>query len=203
MRLIIARHGETNHNRKDLIQGFGTRLSALGIKQAELLAKRLLKEDISIVYSSDMTRAKQTLKPFLQKKKVKVVFDKDLREMNFGVFKDKSSKHFKNWADKNKKSIFEVKPMKGESFVDVRKRAKRFLDKLLAKEKGNVFIMTHGMTKRALLMNLFKRNDVDYYLKLRELSKNTALTILDIKNNGKHKIIHLYSINHLGELNGN
>jgi len=202
MKLIIVRHGETTHNRDGITQGqLDTQLTKLGKKQAEKLAKRLINEEIDIIYSSDLKRCKDTLGPFLKLKKIPVHYTKDLREVSFGVFQERPFSEFAEWIDSRKEHRFDKRPEEGESFNDVRKRVKRFLDVMLKKEKGKgVLVMTHGMTKRALLMKLFKRDDEKYYDELKELSKNTALTILNLRDDNNHKVEYLYSIEHLEDL---
>ena len=97
---------------------------------------------------------------------------------------------------------FDIRPEEGESFNDVRKRIKEFIGAMLEKEKGRkVLVMTHGATKRALLMELFNRDDEGYHDELMQLSKNTAVTILNLRDDGKHHVESLYSVEHLEDLN--
>lgn len=56
MRLVFIRHGEPDYENDCLTE--------LGKEQAEKVSVRLLKENIDVVYSSDMGRAKQTADPF-------------------------------------------------------------------------------------------------------------------------------------------
>lgn len=202
MKLIIVRHGETTHNRDGVSQGQAdTMLTELGKKQAQCLAERLVNEKIDTIYSSDLKRCKDTLKPFLKLKKMKVNYTADLREINMGVFQEKPMTEYVEWKKSRKEKWDKIKPANGESFVDVRFRIKKIIDYILEEEKGKiVLIMTHGKAKRAILMNLLNRNDEAYHDELRELSKNTAVTILNIKDSGKHEVESLYSVDHLEDL---
>ena len=58
MHLIAVRHGESEDNREHVHQGWRSRLTPLGKRQAELLAQRLAKEEINIVYASDSTASR-------------------------------------------------------------------------------------------------------------------------------------------------
>ena len=63
MRLILTRHGETEDNVKEILQGqAGGKLTAKGIEQAKKLALRLKKEKIDKIYVSDLKRAVDTAK---------------------------------------------------------------------------------------------------------------------------------------------
>lgn len=62
-RLLLLRHGETVWNRERIVQGISDEvgLNELGIKQAELLARRLREEEgIKYLYSSPLLRARET-----------------------------------------------------------------------------------------------------------------------------------------------
>ena len=60
--LFLVRHGETDYNRKGIVQGRGvdTPLNEKGLQQAQALARRMTDEAIDAVHSSPLTRALQT-----------------------------------------------------------------------------------------------------------------------------------------------
>ena len=61
MRIILTRHGETEENKKGIMQGhMPGNLSVEGINQAKKLGLRLKDENVSAVYSSDLKRAVDT-----------------------------------------------------------------------------------------------------------------------------------------------
>jgi len=203
MRLIIVRHAQTTHNKNNITQGqLDTYLTDLGKKQAEMLAERLSKEEIDVIYSSDLKRCRDTLAPFLKQKNIPVHYTSALREVSFGIFEERPWQEFLDWRDEVRGHRFDIRPEEGESFNDVRKRIKEILGAMLEKEKGRkVLVMTHGATKRALLMELFNRDDEGYHDELMQLSKNTAVTILNLRDDGKHHVESLYSVEHLEDLN--
>lgn len=58
LRILLIRHGETDHNVKGIIQGqLDTPLNALGRIQASLLGKALGSEKIDDIYASPLQRA--------------------------------------------------------------------------------------------------------------------------------------------------
>ncbi|NCN99113.1 hypothetical protein COU62_00465 [Candidatus Pacearchaeota archaeon CG10_big_fil_rev_8_21_14_0_10_35_219] len=203
MRLIIVRHAQTTLNRDGIIQGVSSGdLTDKGKKQAELLAKRLMKEKVDVVYSSDYKRCKDTLNPFLKMKKVPVHFVEELRERNYGIMDGKSGEEYDKWKQDKDWTNFDFRMSGGESYNDVLKRVKKFLDVLLKKENGKtVLIMAHGGTKRAILMNLFEEKNRDYYKKTSgQISKNTAMTIIGLEKKGGWKADSWYSVEHLEDL---
>lgn len=70
MRLILVRHGEPDYE-KDC-------LTELGHKQAEIVAKRLLEENIQKIYCSPLGRAQQTAQPFAKLSGIETIHTLDL-----------------------------------------------------------------------------------------------------------------------------
>ncbi len=86
-RLILIRHGETAWNRATRIQGHtDIPLSALGLAQAERLAEALADEPLAAIYSSDLSRARQTAEALAGTRDLPIRFDTALRERAFGRF---------------------------------------------------------------------------------------------------------------------
>lgn len=86
-RLILIRHGETAWNRATRIQGHtDIPLSPLGLAQAERLAEALADEPLAAIYSSDLSRARQTAEALARVQDLPVRLDAGLRERAFGRF---------------------------------------------------------------------------------------------------------------------
>ena len=87
-RIILVRHGESEANLNRILAGqLDFPLTELGVYQAELAAKYILKhEKIDAVYSSDLRRAVNTAKPLADALGLPINTDKRLREFNSGVF---------------------------------------------------------------------------------------------------------------------
>lgn len=86
-RLILIRHGETTWNRAARIQGHtDIPLSPLGLAQAERLAEALADEPLAAIYSSDLSRARQTAEALARVQGLPIRFDAALRERAFGRF---------------------------------------------------------------------------------------------------------------------
>ncbi|WP_414710039.1 histidine phosphatase family protein [Roseateles sp.] len=86
-RVILIRHGETAWNRATRIQGHtDIPLSPLGLAQAAKLAEALAEEPLAAIYSSDLSRARQTAEALAGAQGLPVLFDTALRERAFGRF---------------------------------------------------------------------------------------------------------------------
>lgn len=91
LRILIIRHGETDHNVEGIIQGqLDTDLNEMGRKQAYLVAQSLANEHIDEVYSSPLKRAKDTAKAIVDQHpnrkydRMQFWYDKRLKERGFG-----------------------------------------------------------------------------------------------------------------------
>ena len=86
-RLCIVRHGETAWNAEHRVQGqLDVPLNAIGHAQALAASKVLAIEKFSAIYSSDLSRARQTAEPTASRLAMKVFLDPDLRERHYGIF---------------------------------------------------------------------------------------------------------------------
>lgn len=91
LRILIIRHGETDHNVQGIIQGqLDTDLNEIGKKQAFFVAKSLANEHIDEVYSSPLKRARDTAKAIVEQNpnrkydRMAFWYDKRLKERGFG-----------------------------------------------------------------------------------------------------------------------
>jgi len=86
-RLCIVRHGETAWNAEHRVQGqLDVPLNAIGQAQALAASRVLSQEKFDVIYSSDLTRARQTAEPAAGRLALKILFEKDLRERHYGIF---------------------------------------------------------------------------------------------------------------------
>src|SRR5690242_490228 len=87
LRVLIARHGETEWNLSRRFQGhLDSPLTKRGREQAQRLATRLTAESIAAVYSSDLGRALQTATPVAAGLGLEVLTSPFLREIDCGAW---------------------------------------------------------------------------------------------------------------------
>jgi probable phosphoglycerate mutase len=86
-RLVVIRHGETDWNVGQRIQGqLDIGLNATGRRQAERLAEALAGEALAAIYASDLSRAADTARAVAAATGAPLTLDAALRERAFGVF---------------------------------------------------------------------------------------------------------------------
>lgn len=86
-KLIVIRHAETTWNRDKRMQGTtDTPLSDVGRAQAQALGRRLAGRDFSALYSSDLSRARDTARAIAEHTGRELVIDPRLQERRFGIF---------------------------------------------------------------------------------------------------------------------
>ena len=85
VRLLLIRHGETDHNAGQLALGqFDVPLNERGRRQAQALAEALGSDDIAAVYSSPLQRAVATATPLADALGLEVQIEPGLIEMDVG-----------------------------------------------------------------------------------------------------------------------
>lgn len=156
--IYLFRHGETTYNRDKIFTGFhNPGLTKRGIKQAEIIARKLKNKQFSLAYHTRLKRSKQTLKIVLKYHPECKKFKEDNRiiERNYGklngtTHEDYIKKYGKEAFNKIHRNFY-ARPPKGENFADVEKRVSKFikdLTKLMKKDKVNVAISAHGNSIR-------------------------------------------------------
>lgn len=127
----ILRHGEAVSNIKGFVSSWPEKidnpLTEIGVEQAKKVTQMILLENIDLIFSSDVSRAKQTAEIIAEQLGKKVEFDKRLREIDFGTFNSKPIADFIGHFDSQEKRIKEKVPH-GESYEDILKRVKSFIE---------------------------------------------------------------------------
>ena len=199
MKLILIRHGLT----EDAIRGIGQRsiskLSRKGVLQSKKLAKRLKKEKIDLIFSSDYKRAIQTAKEIGKFHKAKIIKKKELREFSIHKFQGKPYDEFDFDYDKLLRHYF-IKPNKktprGESFNSFKKRTRRFYNYLHNEyHDKTIVVVTHGHVITLILSILLKKPKS--FLKTEQ--HNTGLNLIEFDEDKKHKIHLINDTSHLDE----
>lgn len=197
MRLYILRHGETDWNKKRLVQGSADiPLNEYGRYLARETAKGFRDIPIDIVYTSPLKRAKETAELVLAGKQYKLIEEPRIQEMNFGEYEGlcfgginkvpESAGFNKLFTD-----IENYVPAKGgESVLEILNRTGEFLDELFQNQDiqdKNILLSTHGAAMTALMNNIKQNLEVQNYW-CEQVPPNCAVTIVDVKD-GSPKIL--------------
>ncbi|MCH8741781.1 histidine phosphatase family protein [Patescibacteria group bacterium] len=147
---FILRHGQTTQQIKRAEFTYNwpdkppVRLTKKGEEQIKIAAKKLKKERINLIYSSDIFRTKQSAGIIARELGLKIHFDKRLRDINLGVYHGGPKEAlYKSFPDPRKR--FYQRPKKGESWSDCRGRMLSFLRQVDKKYKNKrILIISHG-----------------------------------------------------------
>lgn len=156
MIFYFVRHGETEWNKKKIIQGHqDSPLTLKGKASAEKLGKILRNKNVEIIYTSDLGRCLQVAEIINKYLKVKLVKTSKLRERNFGDLNGKPEEEIKRKLDLSNPN---KEAPNGESFNQLKSRIINFI-KSLSKEKfRTVLLVTHDGPVRAILSEYYKVN---------------------------------------------
>lgn len=151
------RHGQTSWNQEGKYQGHSDiSLNERGIKQGNLVAKRLANEKISAIYSSDLLRAQQTAEAIAEYHGLSVITKPEFREINFGIWEGLTYQEImEDWSEiltAMYSKPGEIGPPQGESFQVVKQRVTRSLQECIAEhQEQTIVLVSHGGTMRVLL----------------------------------------------------
>ena len=155
-KLILLRHGESLANAEHIYIGHADwDLSALGKKQADIIADFLKDEKVDYIYSSDLIRAYNTALPSAKLRGMEIIKSTALREIDLGVWqgmkveeiKEKWDKEFKlGWVE----GFGTFCPPGGESIPHLAERIKEEVTRIAKKHYGKtVIIACHAAAIRA------------------------------------------------------
>ena len=152
-RIIITYfvHGTTRDNEQGISSGWkDVELSKLGIKQSVELKDQIRDKKFDVVFCSDLKRAVDSTN--LSFKGIfPIIIDQRLRECNYGDLNGASTTAIDGLGD----SIIETPFPRGESYKDVEKRVRSFLDDLKKRYAGkqsmiHISIVGHKAPQLAL-----------------------------------------------------
>ena len=148
--VILIRHGETEWNLSGRWQGHAdSPLSNRGIKQAEALGKRMLKEKLDLFYSSDLERARHTSLLVGGPSSWHAEFKESLRERDLGVLEGLTTDEMlvnypqEYHSFRNDGPDYQIPG--GESFRQFYDRCSRALEDVAINNLGKkIGLVTHG-----------------------------------------------------------
>lgn len=187
--LFLIRHGETEWNRLNRIQGHSDiPLSETGVRQAEKLANYLAQQPISSLYSSDLKRAVETARPLGKARGVSVQLLPELRERSFGKLEGCDSFEVRDTIRKMGEMSYGVEP-----YSQVQQRAYQCLTQLADKHLGETIgVVSHGGLILAFLRQIMDEEQGESLPRI----SNTGVSILHYEPS-QWQIIALNDTSHL------
>jgi broad specificity phosphatase PhoE len=193
MKVILARHGNTDANNAAVHQSPETPLSKEGVLQSKALAKKLTGVDIDYIISSPYTRARQTAEIISRELKKPIEYDDALAEVirpkefigrrtdNPEVEKilKEMEKHAKNpeWRYPG-----------SENLNDFIVRVGGFVKRLEGMDYGTILIVTHSAVIKTIITVCMLGHDIDMenYSRILDFlhTKNTGVSELRYDDSG-------------------
>ncbi len=158
-KIILVRHGETDHNARRIMQGhLDIPLNKNGIEQAERTGIVLKKEKIDIFFSSDLKRALVTAQKTVAYHNKLITITTLLRERDFGTLEgiafDELTKIIPTFLLEKNFAVPEYLKSKYKIETDkrIKMRAAEFVARTKKHKNKNIAIFSHGSFIRQLLM---------------------------------------------------
>lgn len=156
----IVRHGETEYNVKDIIQGHSdSPLTKKGVEEIKHIARKLKGIKFDYVFSSDLLRARRSAEIIALEHKLEVQTTKLLRERHFGKFEGRPSTEYALVNEILRKLTLEerysFKTQGIESDKEIVERLTTFLREVAIANSGKkILAVTHGAIMRFFLIKL-------------------------------------------------
>ena len=207
--LYLIRHGQSAGNAEGRFGGHSaTPLSDLGQHQARVTAKSLLKEKITVIYSSDLQRARQTARALSDLNGLPVKETDVFRERNIGVLEgltfDEAEKEFpgdyRALVDRNVAHII----TKGESYRQLVDRVAKAVDEILEKHKGGrIAVFAHTGTICFLTLHLLGALNADTICTPWIVTSNCGINRFEFRGRNNLRVLSLNDTRHLSQISGN
>ena len=186
------RHGETDWNKKKLVQGRkDIPLNEYGRHLARETSYGMRQYQIDLAYTSPLQRAKETAEILLEGRNIPLYEDQRIQEISFGSYEGMSC------VDKTKEEnlafqkFFQdtgnyIPPEDAESVEQLYERNGEFLKSLEESKKlkdKNLLISTHGAAMTAMLNRMRGSLSVEHFWK-NEVPPNCSVTIAELEGSG-------------------
>lgn len=195
MLLYVLRHGITQWNKLKKVQGaVDIPLAPEGIELAKKTGEALKDIHFDICFTSPLTIAKQTAQYVLGDKKVPIIEDKRIQEIDFGVLEGTQFKDAQGKIISHEMEIFFTDPLKfkrpenGENISDILKRTREFWQEKItdpALTDKTVLVSSHGCAVRALLQNIYQDHENFWH---GCVPPNCSINLVEVKD-GKVRLL--------------
>ena len=162
--IYLVRHGETDLNRKGVVQGSGvdSPLNEWGEAQAAAFFDAYQHVPFDKIYTSNLQRTHQSVRGFI-KQGIPHESYEGLNEISWGIREGKEpntgdSNYYRNLVTAWQNGDVTQSAEGGESPEDVRARQLPVIEKILSKtHERNILIAMHGRAIRVFLTTLFRQ----------------------------------------------
>ncbi|MEA1872307.1 MAG: histidine phosphatase family protein [Chloroflexota bacterium] len=200
-KLILARHGETVWNVEKIYRGrTDVNLDEVGIKQAELLGKYLSNWELAAIYSSPLSRARDTANIIARYQKIGVQIAEGLIDFDYGEWQalpeQEAKRLYPSLLNEWHNNPHKVRMPGGESLEDVRKRAIEVVKDVLSNYQGCVVLVSHRVVNKVLICSLLGLDNSYFWNMKQDVGGITIFNYVD----GRFVLTRHNDTSHLKEL---
>jgi len=189
-RLILVRHGQTDANVRGALDSRppGEPLNERGHAQAQEVGRRLADEEVTAVYASTATRARQTAAPIAAAHGLDVVVLDGVHELFIGEYEGRDDpaarEEFERVYTRLWQGELDARLPGGESGIELRVRFVPAVVKVVEGAQGAVVVVSHGAAIRLGVAALLGDTAETAYI------RNAGLVILRPQAAGAWALAH-------------
>jgi broad specificity phosphatase PhoE len=197
--VYLIRHGETAWNKEEIFRGrTDISLNEIGFREAELVGEYLKGKDIHVIYSSPLSRARETARRIAQVFDLKVQPLEGITDMSFGKWEGRPLKEvqihdrelYRQWIEQPHL----LKLPGGESLDEVRVRAMAALEEVIQYHHGkNLVLVSHRVINKVIICGILGIDNSHFW----QIGQDpTAINLIQYKN-GKYILSFMNETCHL------
>lgn len=187
-KLYIIRHGETDYNRQNIVQGSGvdTDLNQLGISQAEAFYRYYHHHPFEHIFTSALKRSQQSVKLFINTGIPHTILP-ELNEISWGDFEGRKQTPeqkavYHEMISRWNSGDLHAKIPNGESPLEMQNRQKVAVHQILNETpEKEILICMHGRAMKSFLCLLLEQP-----LTKMEAFQHTNLCLYEVHYNGRN-----------------
>ena len=201
MKLFCVRHGQTDWNVKGKFQGrTDIPLNSKGLRQAHSVAEMLSGLSLDSVWSSELSRSRQTAEKIASFHDLEVNISEGITEISHGKWEGLVAYQIEQkWPGMLEKWHLDphmVTMPDGENLLDVQKRAVNTISEIISSEHENIAIVSHDAVLKVLLCHWLGCPVRSFW---RFQLSNCSITLVEYNNIGI-RIPLMGSTSHLGDV---
>lgn len=180
-KIYLMRHGQSEGNELGIVQGTNDSvLSNQGIEEAKAASELIRNFKIDKIYTSELSRAKQTAEIIGKNNDIEVEVVREFIELDFGNWQGKKFEDIKK-VYKDDFLIWKKNPDKAhiDGFEGIENGKKRMLEGFNKIEKDNlenILIVSHGSALKCLIIGLLGM-DNSFYKNM--VMSNTGISLIE------------------------
>ena len=205
MKIYLIRHGETDFNRRGVVQGGGvdSDLNETGRRQAAAFFRHYREVRFDSIYVSPLKRTLQTMLPWKESLEYTLKVEPGLTELSWGVLEGKvptpaDTRNFRRLKQDWEAGKLDLAVEGGESPIECWNRLEKVMKKFKQQHQGQtILVCSHGRTSRVLLSVLAGQGLHDME---RFNHSNTGLNVLRLDDDDRFVLDLSNDTTHLSEM---